>query len=244
MLLFQNMTYVDHSRPKLPKVKEQIRMDHAQELLGPTYKTSAVQHVEGKQNIQDNIFNKVQSALPEKHKAKAAEITAAIIEESERHGLDPVFTLAVIQTESGFNPNAKGKMGDSGLMQILPDTAKWIAQESDLTWEGKKALFDPVYNIKIGTAYFAHLRSEFHSVPKDYLRAYNSGPKAARKAKPLKTKQATKANKDPKPQLNAHILNKIYARKVMTNYVRLYKSFNQPTQQTWRTQVTSLNTEP
>lgn len=222
VLLFQNMTHVDYSQRELPKINEQARISQAQELLGQKYKTSPVQRIEGKYNLQYHIYSKVHSSLPQKYKAKADEITAAIIEESEKQGLDPVFTLAVIQTESAFNPNAKGKLGDSGLMQILPETAKWIAETYDIPWEGKKALFDPVYNIKIGTTYFAHLRSEFDSVPRDYVRAYNSGPTAIRKEQARKV-AALKKNQGK--QMNAHILNKIYARKVMKNYALLYKSF-------------------
>lgn len=221
ILLFQNMTHVDYGRRELPQINEQMRVTQAQELLGQKYyKNSPVQKTEGKSNLQYHIYGKVHSSLPDKYKAKAEEITSAIIEESEKQGLDPVFTLAVIQTESGFNPNAKGKMGDSGLMQILPETAKWIAERYDIPWEGSKALFDPVYNIKIGTTYFAHLRSEFDGMPSDYLRAYNSGPTKVRKIQARKVAAAKKGR-----ELNGHILNKIYARKVMKNYSLLYKSF-------------------
>lgn len=237
ILLFQNMTHVDYSKRELPKINEQVRIDQAQELLGQKYKNSPAQRIEGKYNLQYHIYSKVHRSLPDKYKAKADEITAAIIEESEKQGLDPVFTLAVIHTESGFNPNAKGKLGDSGLMQILPDTAKWIAEMNDIPWEGKKALFDPVYNIKIGTAYFAYLRSEF-DMPSDYLRAYNAGPTAVRKAQ---NRKIVAAKKNPSRAMNGHILNKIYARKVMKNYALLYKSFGKPTTQKSNSRVALSN---
>jgi peptidoglycan lytic transglycosylase len=225
LLLFQNMTHVDYSQRELPKVNEQTRLGPPQELLlRQKNKSSPVQRIEGKYNLQYHIYSKIRLSLPEKYKAKADEITAAIIEESEKQGLDPVFTLAVIQTESAFNPNAKGKLGDSGLMQILPETAKWIAETYDIPWEGKKALFDPVYNIKIGTAYFAHLRSEFDDVPKDYARAYNSGLTAISKEQ---VKKVADQKQTPHKAINGHILNRIYARKVMKNYALLYKSFGQ-----------------
>lgn len=238
ILLFQNMTHVDYSQRELPKINEQVRIDQAQELLGQKYKTSPAKRIEGKYNLQYHIYGKVHRSLPEKYKAKADEITAAIIEESEKQGLDPVFTLAVIHTESGFNPNAKGKLGDSGLMQILPETGKWIAEMNDIPWEGKKALFDPVYNIKIGTAYFAYLRSEFDAVPSDYLRAYNSGPTAVRKAQ---ARKVAAAKNNPSRAMNGHILNKIYARKVMKNYALLYKSFGKTTQQKANSRVAVSN---
>ncbi len=208
-LLYQNMAHVDTSQ--------------TQELLVQKAKTSPAQRIEGKYNLQYHIYNKVRRSLPRNYKAKADEISAAIIEESEKQGLDPVFTLAVIQTESNFNPNAKDKIGDSGLMQIQPETAKWIAATYDIPWEGKKALFDPVYNIKIGTTYFAHLRSEFDIVPKDYARAYNPGPTAIPKDQ---SRKVSTIKKNQSKQMNAHILNRIYARKVMKTYALLYKSFN------------------
>lgn len=230
ILLFQNMTHVNYP--------EQVRIDPAQELRGQKQKAEPAKRINEKYNLQYHIYSKVHSSLPEKYKSKADEITAAIIEESEKQGLDPVFTLAVIQTESGFNPNAKGKLGDSGLMQILPETGKWIAETNDIPWEGKKALFDPVYNIKIGTAYFATLGSDFATAPIEYLRAYNLAPTTVRN-QPAAKVATTKKN--PSRAMNGHILNKIYARKVMKNYALLYKSFGKSVTQKPNSRVAVSN---
>jgi soluble lytic murein transglycosylase len=215
MLLFQNMTYVDFGPHTVPPVNETLRVSQAQELLGKKYHGSFAQKLAGQEFLNYHIYSKVLSSLPEKWKPKSVEIATAIIQESQAQELDPMFILAVIQTESGFNPDAKGSKGDSGLMQILPDTGEWIAEMYHIPWKGKKALFEPVYNIKLGVTYFAHLREEFEEVPRDYLRAFNMGPTHVRKSLKRKTKAGV--------QMNAHILNKIYARRVMRNYALIYK---------------------
>jgi soluble lytic murein transglycosylase len=233
VLLFQNMTWTGNQvQPALPPVNNTVRVIQAQELLGKKYHGSFAEKSEGKSSLSQHIYKKVQQALPAKWKNKASEVASAIIAESEAQGLDPIFILAVIKTESNFNPEARGSHGDSGLMQILPETAKWIANINGISWEGSKALFDPVYNIKIGVAYFAHLRGEFDSVPTDYIRAYHVGPKNLKRAKG-KVANAKKKNAKATTQMNSHILNKLYARKVMKTYALLYKEasvYNKSTQ--------------
>lgn len=157
ILLFQNMTYMDYSKPELPKINEDTRLEQAQELLGQKYQGSVAQKSEGHYNLQYHVFGKIHNALPVKWKPMAAEITAAVIEESEKQELDPIFILAVIQTESQFNPEARGHLGDSGLMQILPDTAKWIAKNNNKSRKMNGHILSKIYA---------------HKVMKNYARLY------------------------------------------------------------------------
>src|SRR5206468_2508407 len=102
------------------------------------------------------IYDILAKNLPAAYSDRAYEIAQVLIEEANKYRLDPVFLLAVIKTESHFNPKARGHHGDVGLMQVLPKTGQWIARRLKMT--GTVDLTDPIVNIKIGAAYFAHLR--------------------------------------------------------------------------------------
>lgn len=98
-----------------------------------------------------------------------------LIASNEINGVDADFTLDLIRRESTFNPYAVSATGAVGLMQLLPSTAKWLAEKERLLWEGSETLFDPVKNVELGTAYLAYLARDFDN--KDSLRAaYQIGP--------------------------------------------------------------------
>lgn len=83
--------------------------------------------------------------------------------------------LAVIQVESGGYNLATSHVGALGLMQLLPSTAEELAQRLGLDWRGDDSLFDPVMNVKLGTAYIKHLSDRYGDVT-TALAAYNWGP--------------------------------------------------------------------
>jgi soluble lytic murein transglycosylase len=66
-------------------------------------------------------------------------------------------------------------MGAVGLMQLLPNTAASLAEETNRPWAGEHALFDPTYNISLGVRYLAKLQKRFGSL-EVALAAYNYGP--------------------------------------------------------------------
>ncbi len=110
-------------------------------------------------------------------------VMAAIVRESRRNGLDPVLTAAVIHVESGFNPFAVSPVGARGLMQIMPPTAQWLLEKDDDTRNDRlraAALFNPVLNVELGTAYLAQLMKRFDGDLTKALIAYNAGPGVAR----------------------------------------------------------------
>ena len=88
-------------------------------------------------------------------------------EMSRRHKLDPALVMALIQVESGFDPDAVSNMGAMGLMQIVPATA------DDLHLV---APFDPEANIEAGVRYLAWLSKIFERNERLILAAYNAGP--------------------------------------------------------------------
>ncbi|MDZ4727681.1 MAG: lytic transglycosylase domain-containing protein [Leptospira sp.] len=84
------------------------------------------------------------------------------------------FLLGVIQTESQFKRTAKSHKGALGYMQIMPDTAKWLARSKSIAYKDKKDLYSTEINIKMGVLYLNDLMKETGS-PKDALLAYNAG---------------------------------------------------------------------
>lgn len=209
-ILFNNFSFSNwhHEVPAIESVNEASRIAHAKELLGRDYKGSDAQALEGQQALNEVIYKKVQSQLPAKFKYQARAIARTVIAESAKYELDPVFVLAVIKTESKFNPLVVGRHGEIGLMQIKPDTAEWIAKKFDLPWNGKKTLQSPGANIKIGLAYMNYLRDKFDNKAMKYVSAYNMGPTNVRRLLAKNVKPAE------------------YNSRVMKNYGELYAKMN------------------
>lgn len=82
------------------------------------------------------------------------------------YGIDPELVLAVIQAESAFNQNALSVKNAQGLMQLIPATAERF---------GVKNAWNPVQNIKGGTAYLSWLLQHFSGKVEWVLAAYNAG---------------------------------------------------------------------
>ena len=108
-------------------------------------------------------------------------VMAAIVREARRNGLDPALVAAVIQVESHFDPFAVSSAGASGLMQLMLPTARWLLEKGPEPKKVRPAhLFNPVFNIELGTGYLAHLMSRFDGDLTRALIAYNAGPRIAR----------------------------------------------------------------
>lgn len=94
-----------------------------------------------------------------------------IIEEADRHEIDPALVKAIIMAESGYNPNAISEKGAKGLMQLMPSTAQDLGVED---------VFNPQQNISGGVRYFKKLVNRFDGDIKLALAAYNAGSKKVR----------------------------------------------------------------
>jgi soluble lytic murein transglycosylase-like protein len=75
-------------------------------------------------------------------------IRAMVRREAESRGLPPEIAEAVVSVESAYNPRAVGGVGEIGLMQVLPSTARMLGFSDPLP-----KLFDPETNIKYGVRY-------------------------------------------------------------------------------------------
>lgn len=106
----------------------------------------------------------------------ASRIIVAIDIESARYNLDSNRILALIIIESWGNPNAESKVGALGLMQVMPDTGRYIARKSGFKWSGVGELRIVESNISYGTWYYDHLLEIFDGDDHAAVSAYNWGP--------------------------------------------------------------------
>jgi soluble lytic murein transglycosylase-like protein len=107
--------------------------------------------------------------LPESDRTRLADV---IYDEAKAASLDPLFVLAVIAVESGFDHGAESDRGARGLMQLRPETLRREAARSRLKGEDPD---DPILNVRAGVRYFRRLVRAFGSTDLA-LMAYNAGP--------------------------------------------------------------------
>jgi soluble lytic murein transglycosylase len=181
MVLFGLYQNFGHIKISLQKVNQASRSSHARELLGRKYKGSTAQKAEKNQNLHLSICAQLSENLPPNFKDSASLLAETLIEDSEFYDFDPVLVLAMIKTESKYNPLALGQFGEIGLLQIKPDTAEWIANKEGISWDGPDTLRDPVSNVRIGMAYLNYLRTSFEGSANKYISAYNMGPRNVRR---------------------------------------------------------------
>jgi soluble lytic murein transglycosylase len=105
--------------------------------------------------------------------AYAMPFQPSIVSRSTAVGLDPMLTAGLIRQESAYQPDAHSGANAFGLMQLLPKTARRYAKQAKVRYS-TPMLFEPDYNIHLGTIYLAGLRRDFGSV-ESALAAYNAG---------------------------------------------------------------------
>ena len=97
-----------------------------------------------------------------------ASLAPLIGEAASETGLPKALISAVMETESGYHPEAVSPAGALGLMQLMPGTARSVGVQDPL---------DPRENVLGGARYLRQQLTRFGSVEKA-LAAYNAGPKA------------------------------------------------------------------
>jgi soluble lytic murein transglycosylase-like protein len=108
--------------------------------------------------------------------AQVEQVAIAMINEAHARQLDPTLVLAVAKVESGFDNFAVSPKGACGLMQIIPSTGEALAGRIGLRWNGRRTLFDPVSNVRLGVAYLQLLLRRYDGDIETALAAYNWGP--------------------------------------------------------------------
>ena len=101
---------------------------------------------------------------------------AAVVERAQSIGLDPAYVYGLIRQESRFIMDARSHVGASGLMQVMPATARWTARKIGLTGFTADQITDRDTNITIGTAYLKLALDDFAGSMPMAAAAYNAGP--------------------------------------------------------------------
>ncbi|MBQ6515685.1 lytic transglycosylase domain-containing protein [bacterium] len=128
------------------------------------------QSVDG--DFQQILNKKIECQKNADNKVSKTEINELITKYSNKNGLDENFVKAVINQESGFNPNAKSHCGAMGLMQLMPATAESL---------GVTDAYNAEQNIDGGTKYLKGLLDRYGNNKELALAAYNAGPNAVKK---------------------------------------------------------------
>jgi soluble lytic murein transglycosylase len=105
---------------------------------------------------------------------------AAVVRRAQDIGLDPAYVYGLIKQESRFVTDARSHVGASGLMQVMPATARWTARKIGLTNFRPHQITDRDTNILIGTAYLKLALDDFEGSLPLAAAAYNAGPGRAR----------------------------------------------------------------
>lgn len=136
------------------------------------------------------------------------------------YGIEKELIYAIIKCESGFNKEAHSHANAIGLMQITPDTFKWLqlyTQEKGLNVESLK---NPKINIKYGTLFISLLRKKYKN-DEAVLSAYNAGDSMVKRWMADKNISSDGENLNfiPYEETRNYVKRVISAKK---NYKRLY----------------------
>ncbi len=202
VFLLVGTSYFNSCQSPLSRHNEEHRQQQAREILSGAYSASVASRFEK----DPFLASYIEEYLNNKSRQLASrDVVETLIEESRKNQYDPIFLMAIIKTESHFKPDAIGSAGEIGLMQIKPDTAKWICEKKGIKWKGKNSLKDPHYNIEVGALYFKYLKKSLKSKAASYISAYNMG--------------INNLSRVP----SSEIKNNVYFSKVLYNYLSIYK---------------------
>jgi soluble lytic murein transglycosylase len=105
----------------------------------------------------------------------------AVIARAKTINLDPAYVYGLIRQESRFVTDARSGVGASGLMQVMPATAKWTARKIGLVSFTPDQITDRDTNIAIGTGYLKLVLDSFEGSMPLAAGAYNAGPSRSRR---------------------------------------------------------------
>jgi soluble lytic murein transglycosylase len=104
-----------------------------------------------------------------------------LIAQARSHELEEHWVLGLVRQESRFIASAKSSAGASGLMQLMPATARWVARKVGLRDYSWSRVTDVGVNATLGTAYLKQLLADVDGSPVLAAAGYNAGPARARR---------------------------------------------------------------
>jgi soluble lytic murein transglycosylase len=136
--------------------------------------------------------------------------------------LDEAWVYGLIRQESRFIPDARSVAGASGLMQLMPETARWVAKRLGLrNWRWSQVT-EVNTNVGLGTYYLRHVLDALDGQPVLASAAYNAGPSRARAWRPATAMEgAAFAETIPFTE------TRLYVKNVMANATYYAHSFSQ-----------------
>jgi soluble lytic murein transglycosylase len=138
--------------------------------------------------------------------------------------LEEPWVLGLVRQESRFITAAKSSVGASGLMQLMPATAKWIAGKIGMSNFSHARVNDVDVNVRLGTAYLKHVLDDQGGSPVLAAAAYNAGPGRARRWRDVRPLEgAIYAESIPFDE------TRDYVKKVMINTVYYAAMLGDPT---------------
>jgi len=103
-----------------------------------------------------------------------------VVAAARQIGLDPAYVYGLIRQESRFIMDARSHVGASGLMQLMPATARWTAKKIGLDFK-PEMINDREVNLRLGTAYLKLVLDDFGGSAAMAAAAYNAGPSRPRR---------------------------------------------------------------
>lgn len=94
---------------------------------------------------------------------------------ASQYDVDPYLVAAVIQTESRYKKTARSSKGALGLMQLMPETAKWALRKMGYSEAAWQFIHEPALNIEVGTWYLGWLLDYYDENMVAAIAAYNAG---------------------------------------------------------------------
>jgi soluble lytic murein transglycosylase len=134
------------------------------------YQRSRIEELEEKLKILDIIEDFQIGMRP----SEIGTLANVIYEQSQKYGYDPLLLLALIQVESSFMKESVSNKGAMGLMQMKPSIGSDVANRRGVDWYNRSMLFEPDYNVELGSLYLFELVLKFGDV-KEAITAYNIG---------------------------------------------------------------------
>lgn len=169
---------VPADRPEPPSLEEVAVLDELLEWLDVErggFQAVRVEDVAGAIRSRERSFSLFRSLNGRNERLAALRGVpyAGLIERAaQKHSLDELLLAAVMEIESGFNPNAVSPVGALGLMQVMPSTAELFGYADPL---------NPVSNVDLGARYLSRMIRDFDGDLELALAAYNAGPGAVRR---------------------------------------------------------------